>query len=609
MPSSAEKPATQSVSPMISRWPVARVLADFRWDHVRWVVLAAAAVVAFVFGCIGYTEYYHQLDQMQVDDAGPRFTDVLYRSAMLFWPATAPETSRLPIWLDIARFLAPIVAGYAALAGLASLFRDRVQQIQIPFMRKHVVVCGLGYVGGVFLRHLRESNVKVVAVEMDPANPLIEVCRSLRIPVIVGDAQLERTLHAAGVQRAANLLAVCTEDAVNTQIIAVARRLATNRPRGELHCLARIGDPDLCALLRMQELNLPSDSSSSLDFFNTDEIGARLWLQKFSIDDQGSHPHILVSRVDGLGNWLVRHAARAWYDACKDVPLWVSVIDDHAKERVQALVDQNPALESVCRFICISTSDREVRELPKLHADAGAPPLTRAYMTAYRDEEALEAALALRNVLDPGIPLVVALSREHGVGRLIHDANTTGKLTNINIEMFPTLELTCTTELVQGGSFEPIAVALHNRWREEQLAARRDAPTWQKADDALKESSRAQARDVAVKVHNIGCAIVPLSKWGAKDFEFEPREVERLARDEHDRWITERTKTGWRPGPRNHEKKLTPYLVPFDELPDDVADYDRIFVRAIPDVLASAGYQIERPPSQTDPGDAVTVRH
>jgi hypothetical protein len=594
MPRSVEKPASSDAAGQLSRFR----WADVRWADIRWVVLSTAAVVAFVFGCIGYSQYYHHLTQINADDAGPTASDVVYRSLALFLPATAPETG-LPIWLDIARFLAPMVAGYAALAGLAALFRDRVQQMRIPFMRNHVVVCGLGYVGGVFLRHLKESKVKVVAVELDPANPLIELCRSLRIPVIVGDAQLERTLHAAGVQRAANLVAVCDVDAVNTQIIAVARQLATGRRKGELNCLARIGDPDLCALLRIQELNLSADSTSSLDFFNTDEIGARLWLQNFPVAPLGGQPHLLVSRLDGLGNWVIKHAARTWYDErAQDIPLWVTVVDDDAGELVRALVDQSPALETACRFICVSASDRQMHQLPKIHDEAGAPPLTRAYVAAYRDEDALEAALELRNALDRTIPLVVALSRAHGVGRLINDASANGTIGSINIEMFPTLERICTNEFVKGGSFEPIAVALHEHWRREKIGAGEDAPAWGELDESRKASSRGQARDITVKMQGLGCTISPLSDWAAKDFAFNPDEIERLGRDEHDRWIRERRDDGWRqvdgkePDPVN---KTTPYLVPFDELPAHIAEFDRVFVRAIPGVMAAAGFQIDRP--------------
>ncbi|MBP1823163.1 NAD-binding protein [Mycobacterium sp. OAE908] len=566
----------------------------------RWVLLSIAGALAFIFGCIGYAQFLNHQYLLKAYDAPPDLADVVYRSLMLFLPATAPDKTRLPIWLDIARFLAPAVAGYAALAGLASLFRDRFQQIRVPLMRGHVVVCGLGYVGTVFLRHLREphgrrkSHVKVVAVEMDPTNPHIELCRSLKIPVIVGDAQLERTLRAAGVRRAARLVAVCADDAVNTEIVAVGRRLASDRRSGELQCLARIGDPELCALLRIQEANLPAKRSAPvLDFFNTEEIGARLWLDNFPVGPPGSHPHLLISRLDALGNWLVKHAAREWYDTrTDDTPLWVTVIDDHAEDRKQALVNEFPALEYVCRFVCISILDREVQQLPELHTSAGAPPMTSAYVTAYRDEDALEAALSLRHALDAGIPLVVALSRAHGVARLIEDARASGALRSIDV--FPTLENVCTTEFVQGGSFELIAVAVHNRWREEQLAENKPAPLWEELDESRRDSSRAQARDIPVKLHMIGCVIAPLRDWGASDFTFDPEEVEKLAIEEHDRWIDERVQAGWRAGPKDPDKKLTEYLIPFNELPDHIAEYDRMFVRSIPQILANAGFQVLR---------------
>ena len=184
------------------------------------------------------------------------------------------------------------------------------------------------------------------------------------------------------------------------------------------------------------------------------------------------------------------------------------------------------------------------------------------------------------------------LSRARGVARLISDANASGKLTSV--DMFPALERTCTMELVQGGSFGRIAKAIHRRWRDTQLAAGRPAPEWRELDESRKESSRAQARDISDKLRIIGCEIAPLRDWRASDFAFTDDEIETLAVEEHDRWMAERIAAGWRPGPRDPEQKLTPYLVPFDELPKEVADLDRDAVRGIPAVLASAGFQIIR---------------
>jgi hypothetical protein len=575
---------------------------------IRWIVLAAAGAVAIVLGYIGFCEYFHHLRDINQLDFEPRWTDCLYRSLMLFIPATAPDRTELPIWLDIARFLAPAVSGYAAVAGLYSFFRDRVEEVRVPFMRDHVVVCGLGHVGSVFLRELRDSGtfrsplfrkLKVVAIEMDPANPLIEVWRSSGVPVIVGDAQLKRTLHRAGVERAANLLAVCNEDAVNTQIMAVAREVAASRKRGELHGLARIGNPHMCESLRYHELGRPGTAPSSVDFFNIDEVGARLWLQEFPpFSAYDAQPHMLISRLDGPGVWLVRLAARWWYETrTEEVPLWISVIDNDAEKRIQDLTDEHPALETTCRFVHAAISHRGVHEvLPQRHAEQAAPPVTRAYVTAYRDEDALDAAFKLRSALDAAIPLVVALSRTQGVGRLINDAAADGDLGDRQIQMFPALERTCTVALVRGGSLEPFAQALHNRWRQQRLKTGEDAPTWDELDEARKESSRAQARDIKVKVQKFGCKIELLHDWNATGFTFARQQVEELARDEHDRWIRERDAAGWRQvddAPQADPiRKTTPYMVPFDELPRKIADYDRMFVQEIPTLLASAGLQI-----------------
>jgi hypothetical protein len=556
-----------------------------RYAEYRWYVLGAAAIVAFTLGWIGYR---------QVPELHASPSDAAYNSLMLFLLEASPDRTRIPVPLDIARFLAPVVAGYAGLAAFASLFRDRLQLMRIPLMRGHVVVCGLGYVGTVFLRHLRDAGTRVVVIEADPTYQHIDLCRSWGIPLIVGDAQLKRTLQSAGVERATRLLAVSSLDAVNAEILAVARQLVTGRSRGALRCLAHITEPQLCALLRIQEIKRTNAAVSSLDFFNTDEISARLLLEEYPAATGDDQPHILVSQLDGLGAWVVVRAARDWYDRRGDdtTPLLVTVVDDGAQQHLRALLGQHPVLERVCRFVSSSASIRDIQELPGHHRDAEFPRLTRAYVSAYSDEQALETALTLRHELDSGVPLVVALSRSEGVTRLISDAKSVGA--PIKIDVFPTLERVCTVELVKGGSFEVIATAIHRRWRAKQLAAGKSAPLWSGLDESRKESSREQARDVAAKLRSIGCEIAPLRDWAASEFTFTPAEMETLAVAEHDRWVRERRESGWTLGDRNPEHKKTPYLVPFDDLPSDIAEYDRVFVREIPTLLASVGMQVFR---------------
>ena len=151
-------------------------------------------------------------------------------------------------------------------------------------------------------------------------------------------------------------------------------------------------------------------------------------------------------------------------------------------------------------------------------------------------------------------------------------------------------------DLLERTALDQIAIAVNNRWCEEQVAAGRPAPAWEELDEALKESSRAQARDIPAKLHSIGCAIAPMRDWAtATQFTFTDEEVEKLAVAEHNRWIRERIDAQWQPAAtKDTAKRLTPYLVPFDQLPPDIAEFDRHAVRAIPSVLASVDLQVVR---------------
>ena len=69
---------------------------------------------------------------------------------------------------------------------------------------------------------------------------------------------------------------------------------------------------------------------------------------------------------------------------------------------------------------------------------------------------------------------------------------------------------------------------------------------------------------------------------------FSASEVECLAILEHRRWLRERQKAGWRYGTaKDVERRRSPYMVPWEELPDRAKKWNRSAVRSIPSLLAS----------------------
>lgn len=65
-----------------------------------------------------------------------------------------------------------------------------------------------------------------------------------------------------------------------------------------------------------------------------------------------------------------------------------------------------------------------------------------------------------------------------------------------------------------------------------------------------------------------------------------------MAQLEHGRFCAERLIDGWRPGPKDLQRKLNPTLVPWEQLSPDMQEYDFSAVRAYPSWLAAAGLKV-----------------
>ena len=71
--------------------------------------------------------------------------------------------------------------------------------------------------------------------------------------------------------------------------------------------------------------------------------------------------------------------------------------------------------------------------------------------------------------------------------------------------------------------------------------------------------------------------------------------TEKIAENTHDVWATGRLKDGWSYGEtRDDEKKTTPCLVSYDELPDSEKEYDRNTSLETIKLIIKLVYQITR---------------
>ncbi len=71
--------------------------------------------------------------------------------------------------------------------------------------------------------------------------------------------------------------------------------------------------------------------------------------------------------------------------------------------------------------------------------------------------------------------------------------------------------------------------------------------------------------------------------------------TELIAENVHDVWAKGRISEGWKYGPvKNSDKKETPFLIPYSELPESEKDYDRNTAYETLKLIVKLGYTIEK---------------
>jgi len=118
---------------------------------------------------------------------------------------------------------------------------------------------------------------------------------------------------------------------------------------------------------------------------------------------------------------------------------------------------------------------------------------------------------------------------------------------------------------------------------------------WAELPLDLKESNRQQVAYAEEMLRKVGFGVRPASRKKIKQPKFSEKEMAIMAEMEHGRWIVERLNSGWRfASTKDVEKKESPYLRPWSDLPDKIKDYDRTAVANLPSVLAEANLEVYR---------------
>lgn len=610
----SSSPGQQQPEPKLSE-----IVADL-WSQHAWLGIAVLWAFALLLAYVGF--------QRHATLTGQAYSplDLIYLTIQLISMNSGNVEPPVPWQLEVARFLLPVLAAWTAAKALASIFRDRWQQFLVrTTWRNHVVICGLSEKGWLLAQGFTAAGQRVVVIEMDESNSLVNAARP-HCAVLIGDATDPEVLRRAGVLRAARLIAV-VDDNRNIEIAQEAELLLRSplgrRRRHVLPCTIHLQDPVLVELAQTREIMSEQDTPLRLELLNIYDRGARLLWSRFRAGSSSrttagaadgiSVAHIMVIGLGRLGESLVVHAARDWYGRMRSRPaepggrLRITVVDQEAEFKCQALSRRYPKLADACDLAPRTMDVRgpAFQDPALLQAGAGYPAPGVIYI-CFRDgflglRTALDISHRLQQLPEQDTRLVLRVN-EGQRARLL-DADADGHVEAFDVHIFGLLDNTCTPQVIQGDTLTQLAKGLHMSYVRRQLQAGQSAETdpllvpWSKLPEELRQGELAEADAIGRHLATLGYRLAPLTDWDAAQFRFTAEEQEQLARMEQARFLAARQQAGWRydPGGENVQAKTSPRVLPWDELPADTRAALCAEAADLPILLAQAGFQIVRP--------------
>ncbi|CBN58181.1 MULTISPECIES: potassium channel family protein [Kamptonema] len=163
---------------------------------------------------------------------------------------------------------------------LGTRLREYWDAARIP-QRNHYIICGLGGIGVQIAKQLQANGHEVAVIDSDSNNRFLSTARSLKIPVIQGDASLSSILEEANIKQAEALLAVTSSDMSNLEIALSAKGLAPKLP-----VIVRNQDPHF-ALMVQQVFEFEavlSPTEIAAPAFAAAAIGGRIFGNGMTLD-------------------------------------------------------------------------------------------------------------------------------------------------------------------------------------------------------------------------------------------------------------------------------------------------------------------------------------
>jgi hypothetical protein len=556
---------------------------------LEWWIVGLLGVASFVLAIIGFNLLFTQAG---VDR---NLVDLAYQSTKVFGMEFVDEfQSPLPWQLEVSRWLSPAVVLYAAGKAVLYFIRREFKSLMVKYYRDHIIVTSLNVRSRHLIADLIKEGRKVVVVAGIEEKQKLDTLEKDGAIIVEGDISSHRFLKNIAAHKARYFVFADDSDEENISSALEVYSYLEKKGRNKHQVLFTHVADDL-KLNELKELNFFEEyternmqqANCEIRIFSSYERASRMLFNKYApdvfspVDSTNDAPiHVAIVGSGKLAQSMIIRLARLGHFAnLKKMKITLF----HDDQRLITRLNRN--LKNLGNLIAIEPieEDLDLFDADKFNASHHKEPFSAVYLLC-EDDEASSGVLNRIARVESDMPLDVVLTLTDPDG-ILSKWYTAAGVNQLNLHKFNLTEESFTQEALISEKMDDLAKIIHQDYYDglkEKNPAKASHQPWELLPVDFKNQNREQADHLFVKLRALGGKASAIEKIKNIDHD----SLELLSEMEHNRWWAHMALSGWRLAEKRDDKrKFHTDLKPYDELSDEVKQYDRNTILNIPKLI------------------------
>ena len=549
------------------------------WNIIVWLIIITAAIFVVILGSIGFQK------NLLISDPSKEYplSSYIFMAFQLFSLQSGAQPSPIGWELETARWLSMFVSGSALIQAFLMGFEQKFQTWRCRYKSNHNLIIGFGLKGKYIFNDLINKGQIVIVVDKS-----FQESDFLQIKLMGGfsitlNASNKEICNLTAAPKAANIFITCGSDILNIQIAQtmLENLIKHKKTHHVISFFINCNDKNLFDYLQINNLK---NTDFNFNTFNPESNTARVLLTKYPFDYKFISPgsenvvNFVVFGCSPQSEAFIIQLARIGHYSNLKSPV-VTIIDPRASIWKNELFFKYENLNLIIDFEVydveqISFKSKEIiRDIEK-----SKNKIKSFFIFNDNEKKCLLLALEIKKLFlkETELPIFLNVSNP-----AIINFFTSNEIQS-NIIPTNTLGVGCKTNEIISDEFDLIAKKIHEDYlknsfsKGQSINSKPALKLWVDLNESYRQMNRDQADHIFVKLRAINCRMVPMnSSKNETVTSFTKSEIEILAQMEHKRWCANRWIEGFVYGSRDDILKTHNNLVPWENLSEDVKDYDR----------------------------------